>query len=113
MSSIVSNITDQQRSQTTYTMPLPDILQSGEQPLHDASSGNLGRHEHNPGFTHQERKVDSDAYFSNCESSSALRGAAVSNPKHVIAERAQLPERSHELWYRGHGHIRLKTRVTA
>src|SRR4051794_29988517 len=47
-----------------------------------------------PGFTHEVFKVERYACFSNCKSLSALSGAAISKPRRVIAERAQLPERS-------------------
>src|SRR4051812_30459840 len=47
-----------------------------------------------PGFTHEVPEVERYVCFGNCESSSALSGAAISKPRRVIAERAQLPERS-------------------
>ena len=52
--------------------------------LHDAA-----------GFTHEKPKVEYDAGSSSCESSSALRGVAVAKLMSVVAEQAQLPERSH------------------
>src|SRR3954451_12261530 len=48
-----------------------------------------------PGFTHEVPEVERYACAGNCKSSSALSGAAISKPRRVIAERAQLPERSH------------------
>jgi hypothetical protein len=48
-----------------------------------------------PGFTHEVPEVEYYACFNNSESSSTLSGAAISKPRRVIAERAQLPERPH------------------
>ena len=55
----------------------------------------LARSVPDPGFTHEVLKIDCYACFGNFESSSALSGAAISKPRRVIAERAQLPERPH------------------
>jgi hypothetical protein len=44
---------------------------------------------------HEKPKVDYDSRSISYESSLALREAAVAKPMIVIAEQAQLPERSH------------------
>jgi hypothetical protein len=49
----------------------------------------------NPGLTHEKPKVDYNSGSSSFKSSSALREAAVAKPMIVVAEQAQLPERSH------------------
>ena len=51
--------------------------------------------EQTPGFTHEVPEIECYACFGNCECSSALSGVALSKPRRVIAERAQLSERSH------------------
>src|SRR3954466_252799 len=43
------------------------------------------------GFTHEVLEVEGYACLGNCESPLALRGAVVSKPRGVIAERVQLP----------------------
>ena len=47
------------------------------------------------GFTHEVPEVDRYLCLSNSEFSSALSRAAIAKPRRVIAEQAQLPERSH------------------
>jgi hypothetical protein len=47
------------------------------------------------GLRYEKPKVDYDSGSSSYESSSTLREAAVAKPMIVVAEQAQLPERSH------------------
>jgi hypothetical protein len=48
-----------------------------------------------PGLTHEKLKVDYNSESSSYESSLELKEAAVAKPMIVVAEQAELPERSH------------------
>ncbi len=57
----------------------------------------IGLTEPIPGLTHEKPRAEQHRRFQNRASSPTLRGASVSKPERVFAERTRRPKRSHAL----------------